>query len=250
MFVKQLLAVCAWIMLSESFVRTSAAQGDNTAPKTTSDGVYTAAQAGRGKTQYQANCSECHSNDLSGGEGRPLRGDVFRRDWTGKDLRQLFDRAKTMPPGAASGLPDEAYIEILAYVLQANSFPAGTAELTVPGLKGVRVEDRDSPGAVPNFSLVQVIGCLSEQGPDGSWILARTTDPVRTTDAEPSKEDQVRSLQSAPLGAQTLRLMYVFPNPAPLHGHKVEAKGLLMREANETRVNVTSLQSVAPTCGS
>jgi hypothetical protein len=174
---------------------------------------------------------------------------VFMRDWSDKDLRRLFDRARTMPPGAGGSLSDDAYIEILAYLLQANSFPAGSAELKLETLKDIHVEGRNGPGVVPNFSLVQSIGCLSEQGADGSWLLTRATNPERTNDSEQSKEDQLKLLQLKPLGSETVRLMYVFPSPASLRGHKIEAKGLLIREPGETRINVTSLQSVSPACG-
>ena len=247
--IKLILIVCASIILIGSFVPMASAQAGKPSGKTVWDGVYTADQATRGKLQYQTSCSVCHSPDLSGGEGRPLRGDVFMRDWIDKDLRDLFDRSKTMPLGAPGSLADDVYLEILTYLLQTNAFPAGTAELTIAMLPDVRIESRDGPGAVPNFSLVQVIGCLSEENPAGTWLLTAATNPARTSDMESSKGDQLKGLQAIPLGTQTLQLMYVFPSPVPLRGHKVEVKGLLMRQEKSTSINVTSLQSISQTCG-
>jgi len=225
---------------------TTLMQAENTKPATVWDGVYTAEQAVRGKVQYENNCAACHASDLSGSEGRPLRGEVFIRDWADKDLGRLLDRAKRMPPGAPGSLSDSTYAEILAYVLQANSFPAGSTELTVDGLNNIRVEAREGPGAVPNFSLVRSVGCLTS-GPERDWTLTNATPVVRTTD-EPATAEQLKALQSLPLGSETFRLMYVFPSPDAYRGHKVETKGLLIRQPGDNRINVTSIQSLASSC--
>src|SRR5580704_4204325 len=60
----------------------------------------------------------------------PLTGDVFKGNWNGRPLSDLFDKMKrTMPrddPGKI-GLNQNA--DILAYLLKFNGFPAGKAEL-------------------------------------------------------------------------------------------------------------------------
>ena len=48
--------------------------------RTVKEGVYSTAQAVRGRTQYEATCMRCHGADLTGGAGRSLPGDVFVRD--------------------------------------------------------------------------------------------------------------------------------------------------------------------------
>src|SRR5580692_9097642 len=49
------------------------------------DGVYTAAQADRGKTLYAANCASCHGPMLDGsGAAPPLAGADFIGNWKGQ----------------------------------------------------------------------------------------------------------------------------------------------------------------------
>ena len=43
------------------------------------DGVYSAAQAERGRAVYEARCSRCHGNDLNGVSGSALAGEGFVR---------------------------------------------------------------------------------------------------------------------------------------------------------------------------
>src|SRR4249919_182979 len=99
------------------------------------DGVYSANQARRGKARYDASCAACHLEDLSGtlagdAGAPPLRGEPFVAFIEGWDARRLFEYIKTtMPADEPSTLSDEAYLDILAYVFQANGFPAGSVDL-------------------------------------------------------------------------------------------------------------------------
>ena len=98
------------------------------------NGVYTSEQARRGEMQYDEQCSACHQFDLQGdGLDIPsLASDEFRDDWDGKTLRQLFDLlSKSMPQQDPGSLEPTVYADILAYILQKNEFPAGSAQLTV-----------------------------------------------------------------------------------------------------------------------
>jgi cytochrome c553 len=103
------------------------AQQPRSGSATTSDGVFDLSQATRGKSGYQNNCSGCHMPQLTGGERAPaLAGDVFLQRWTGKTVADLFERIQsTMPQQNPRSLPDQACIEILAFILQANGLPAG-----------------------------------------------------------------------------------------------------------------------------
>jgi len=111
------------------------------APASVWDGAYTQAQAQRGEVQYKQQCAVCHGDALEGDaqtEGGkqlnrvlpPLSGDVFKGNWNGRALSDLFDKViKTMPrddPGKISRM-DSA--DIIAYMLKFNGFPAGKAEL-------------------------------------------------------------------------------------------------------------------------
>ena len=98
---------------------------------TVAAGVYTADQAKRGQALYADACSKCHLDDLSGGkDSPPLAGDDFLNGWKGKTVAALFDEIRmTMPFDSPGKLTQEQYADVLAYILSANKFPAGSAEL-------------------------------------------------------------------------------------------------------------------------
>jgi S-disulfanyl-L-cysteine oxidoreductase SoxD len=236
----------AWVGLALTIAASTAlptraqAPATKTGGRTVWDGVYTAAQAARGERQYDASCRGCHD------EG-PRRGEAFMRDWQGTDLEKLFSQTRTtMPADAPGSLGDAAYLDIVSYMLQVNAFPAGTTELDGTAIAAVRIEGRNGPEPVPNFALVQVVGCLAERA--GEWMLADAGEPVRTKDPEPSAGDELKRSGAASLGTGTFRLLNVYPRPDAYKGHRIEAKGFLIRNPAGNRINATSVQSLAPTC--
>jgi alcohol dehydrogenase (cytochrome c) len=98
---------------------------------------YTAAQAAAGRTAYEASCSACHRQDLGGTNEAPqLAGGNFLRDWSNRSVADLFDVIRTtMPPGDPGSLGG-AYVDIVAYILQANGARPGAqplgANMSVP----------------------------------------------------------------------------------------------------------------------
>jgi S-disulfanyl-L-cysteine oxidoreductase SoxD len=101
------------------------------AASSTRDGVYSADQAQRGKTSYGTLCSSCHGPDLAGsGPMPPLSGDDFIGNWSGQPLASLFTKIQTTMPATQPGsLTHEQTADIVAYILSANKFPAGKADL-------------------------------------------------------------------------------------------------------------------------
>ena len=102
------------------------------APTSTQDGVYSAAQATRGKTLYDDKCSACHVGDLSGGGdgmASPLTGPDFLKSWDGKSLGEFFAQVQRMPLGEEKSVTDAQRADAVAYILQHNKMPAGQAEL-------------------------------------------------------------------------------------------------------------------------
>jgi mono/diheme cytochrome c family protein len=104
-----------------------AAQGG----KTAKDGVYTAAQAERGKRSYLMACASCHQEGLQGADlAPPLKGDDFLLPWSSQTVNDLYQKvATTMPADSPGSLRSQANADIVAYVLQVNKFPAGSDEL-------------------------------------------------------------------------------------------------------------------------
>jgi cytochrome c len=99
--------------------------------KTTLDGVYTGDEASRGKAQYNATCSSCHMEDLSGsGQALPLAGDAFMDVWEGQTMNDLLGLVQgTMPQDKPGSLAPDAALDVISYILQQNKFPAGKEEL-------------------------------------------------------------------------------------------------------------------------
>ena len=95
------------------------------------DGVYTAEQAQRGAPLYQQSCAECHGPDLGGGEMSPgLVGGEFVWNWNGLSVGDLFERVRvSMPQGAPGSVSRQEKADILAFLFEANDFPAGDTEL-------------------------------------------------------------------------------------------------------------------------
>jgi mono/diheme cytochrome c family protein len=108
------------------------------------DGVFTQAQADRGEEQFAEECASCHSDDLGGnGFAPPLAGPEFREKWKKESVGRLFERLRTtMPDYNPGGLSLPAYVDITAFILSANKFPAGSTPLEddIPTLNTIRFE--------------------------------------------------------------------------------------------------------------
>jgi hypothetical protein len=57
-------------------------------------GVYTAAQAERGKATFLVTCQRCHNADLSGDRGPALKGERFMTTWGGGGVNRLFEKIR------------------------------------------------------------------------------------------------------------------------------------------------------------
>jgi len=102
--------------------------------RTVWDGVFTGAQATRGREHYVETCGYCHRDDLSGGgseAGAPaLAGPFFMNQWKGRPVADLFVTIGTnMPKQNPDSLRAQVVIDIVSFVLQANGAPAGNQEL-------------------------------------------------------------------------------------------------------------------------
>ena len=99
--------------------------------RTVWDGVYTDAQAERGRASYQQSCVGCHRDDLRGDNTAPsLVGESFTFLWGDMEVGELSTRMqKLMPPERPGSLQAQTYIDIIAFILQKNGFPTGDVEL-------------------------------------------------------------------------------------------------------------------------
>ena len=85
----------------------------------------------RGKVLSEAQCAFCHGSDLRGQGFAPgLIEDAFTSRWQDGNLGDLFAIVKaTMPQDKPTSLTDDEYAAIVAFLLQANRYPAGQQDL-------------------------------------------------------------------------------------------------------------------------
>ena len=98
-----------------------------------SPGRYTAAQAAAGRQAYEAYCASCHLQDLAGRNEAPqLSGGNFLRAWGRRTTGDLLGyMMSTMPPGNRGALGQDTYINLVAFLLEANGAPAGNEPITL-----------------------------------------------------------------------------------------------------------------------
>jgi len=234
--------VAAAVALTLSVCAAALAQGTGTVL----DGVYTAEQAARGQDAYRDDCRACHEGTDQ--EGPDLRGPEFVDRWRGDKLSVLFTQIRTNMPGNRPGsLSDSTYIDVLAFLLSANGLPAGPKELTADVIRSVQLVGKDGPKPLPSMTPVRVVGCLTS-GPNDTWILISASEPVRSRSLNETAPEELQASASWPLGTQRFRLQNVPDRAAITKGDKVQAKGVLIRQYMNDRINVTSLESVASIC--
>jgi mono/diheme cytochrome c family protein len=114
-------------------IRAAAAQAPPPAARSAWAGVFDKAQVERGRTAYEAQCARCHGETLGGGENSPaLVDDVFFTFWGGKTVGDLVEYTRTTMPSDGPGkISRKRCIDIAAYLLSSNGFPAGEQELPV-----------------------------------------------------------------------------------------------------------------------
>lgn len=125
-------------------------QAGTPAPRSVRDGVFTEAQARRGLIAYTQSCEHCHGSDLTGravDEIPALVADAFVFHWAGRTVHDVYDRIRTSMPADAPGtLTEPTYVDIVAYLLEANGYPRGAQELERDELRGMII-DRPAGGA-------------------------------------------------------------------------------------------------------
>jgi S-disulfanyl-L-cysteine oxidoreductase SoxD len=112
-------------------IRATAAQAPPPAAQSAWNGVFNKDQAERGRILYNAQCARCHGETLGGGETSPaLVDDVFFTFWGGKTVGDLVEYTRTTMPSDGPGkISRKRCIDIAAYLLSTNGFPAGEQEL-------------------------------------------------------------------------------------------------------------------------
>ncbi len=160
------------------------------------EALFTSAQAVAGKAAYARSCANCHGANVDDGTSAPpLRGATFLSKYTGKPAADLFTYVSTkMPPGNPGSLGGAEYAQIIAYVLQQNSFATGRKEfasdaaalasVTIPAPPGGRggggggvsagVKLPPAPKKVnPLDKITPVTDAMLQNPPTGEWLTWR-----------------------------------------------------------------------------
>ena len=239
------------------FLLSSVANAQSPTRRTIWSGVYTNAQASRGETVYKANCARCHGEDLTSNPQAILNGDDFLEKWREDTVDGLYTFIRTNMPPARRGtqrvpLEDQQYLDVMTYLFKANDFPIGDKDLTTADLTEIHIERRGGPQPLPTSTLVLVVGCMTKMNAD-NWTLTSATEPVRTRIADVATMDELQADQSKPAGDFTFRLQNILYlgstfKPEAYEGHRMQAKGILVRQPGAERVDVRSLAEVSESC--
>jgi mono/diheme cytochrome c family protein len=104
--------------------------------------TYTQEQVTQGRQVYSAHCSRCHGADLKGQAGPALAGPAFKSsiEYSKMSAKQLFDFMSTqMPYDDPGSLHKNQYLDVLAYLLSKNNYPASHSKLTEKALGQVEL---------------------------------------------------------------------------------------------------------------
>lgn len=134
---------------------------------------------------------------------------------------------------AGARVPGLGALSLTAAVAIALTAGAGLARAQAP-----------TPAPANKVPVVAVTGCLAEQGVN--WMLTGATEPVPSIANGPPAGEAITGPTS---GKASYRLIGVSEFDLPAHkGHTVLIKGLFIKAAPVSRVNVTSVTMVSTAC--
>jgi hypothetical protein len=93
---------------------------------------FTQAQADSGRESYASSCASCHGDHLEGKGPPALAGKDFAAStWAGRPVSQFFTFIKTSMPFCEGGsLANDTYLNVVAFLLEANGAKPGNEALT------------------------------------------------------------------------------------------------------------------------
>jgi cytochrome c1 len=86
-------------------------------------GLFSQAQANRGRDSFRSMCTECHT----AGE---FSDNAFKVKWSRRSVGDLYEFIHTAMPDDAPGILTEAQaIELTSYILEMNGFESGSRQM-------------------------------------------------------------------------------------------------------------------------
>jgi nitrate/TMAO reductase-like tetraheme cytochrome c subunit len=98
--------------------------------ETKKDGWYSEEQAATGARTYAQSCAACHGANLEGGAGPALNGTSWQQLYGGAKLLTVWGEIKgPMAQYAGTTFSTQQSLDLLAFLLEQNSLPAGKQPL-------------------------------------------------------------------------------------------------------------------------
>ena len=92
--------------------------------------LYTRQQAEAGAAKFSDDCEQCHGANLEGRAGPALKGTAFASPASKVTVGDVFTMVSQQMPATNPGsLDHEDYVQIMAFLLQQNGYPAGKQAL-------------------------------------------------------------------------------------------------------------------------
>jgi len=86
-------------------------------------GIFSQAQANRGRDQFRSMCAECHTVP-------EFSDPAFKAKWARRSVGDLYSFIHTNMPDSAPGILTEAQaVDLVAYILSLNGITPGSAQL-------------------------------------------------------------------------------------------------------------------------
>lgn len=103
-------------------------------PPAAAEGIFTNAQAGRGRSTFDQACADCHTNS-------EFRGGAFQRNWGRRTVYSFYRTVRsTMPDDNPGGLDEQVYLDVVSYILRMNGHAPGASELAADSpMRQVRI---------------------------------------------------------------------------------------------------------------
>jgi len=146
------LASAVVVALSAATASRLEAQVDSTKTDSTAKTIVDQEQAVRGMSVFTKTCVECHTKS-------DITGTDFKIKWHGRPVYDLFDVIRTtMPDDKPGSMPQDQYIDVIAYLLRINGAASGGAVLVSTDTVGLRKAKIEILVPSPNIDSVKVDG--------------------------------------------------------------------------------------------
>jgi alcohol dehydrogenase (cytochrome c) len=118
---------------------------------------YSKAQAASGAAVYAARCSQCHGVNLQGGAGPALVGAAFTKfvGPTGSAQTVYDFSSRQMPADKPGSLTQQQYLDVVAYILARNGYPAGNTALVRSTLAQAKLSGHLAPAKSSTLEIVR-----------------------------------------------------------------------------------------------